>query len=251
MERASLDLAFSVSSVRLSYGRAPRRFHALRGIDLELRPGEIVGLIGPNGAGKTSLMRLLTGLLLPSEGRILVLGGSPASPRVRNRLGYLPENPVFRYPGSGRSFLNFSGALSGLDPVASRERAEHLAAQLGFSDRLDAPLRGYSRGEAEKLGLIQAFLHRPRLVLLDEPTGGLDPESVVRLRELLRNAASEGAAILLSSHHLTEVERTCHRVSFVFGGVVRREVRLAGSEDNDQRGVDLEDLYLDLARSQA
>ncbi len=194
---------------------------ALDGISFEVAPGEAIGVIGPNGAGKTTLMGCLLGFLRPDSGRITLDGFPPDSLPVRAGTGYLPERPALDRWRTGSDLLRFHHALTRLDPA---RRAGDVAAALS---RVGLPAEAgrrrigkYSRGMLQRLGLAQAMLGRPRYLFLDEPTSGLDPGGTVLFRRLLGELRDEGATIVLNSHHVDQVERTCTRVIFVRRGKV-------------------------------
>ena len=191
-----------------------RRFGAqvaVQGVDLALHPGECVGLVGHNGAGKTTLIKLMLGLLRPSLGSVAVLGQDPAAgagARARRELGYLPEN-VALYPSlTGRETLAFYARLKRLDPADNAA----LLARVGLADAADRRVGTYSKGMRQRLGLAQALLGRPHALLLDEPTTGLAPALRQGFYALLRDARAAGAAVLLSSHALAELEGEVDRV---------------------------------------
>lgn len=187
---------------------------AVSGLDLEIYPGEIVGFLGPNGAGKTTTIRMLLGFLRPTAGRCLVLGGSPArEPGLRRRIGYLPGDLRIDPAMSGAEvFAWFAHLRGGID----RTRIKQLV------DRLDLdPTRSFgtlSKGNRQKVGLVQAFMHDPDVLILDEPTSGIDPLVQREFLRLLRESTQRGAAVLFSTHILPEIERIASRVAIIRGG---------------------------------
>jgi ABC-2 type transport system ATP-binding protein len=187
----------------------------LAGLDLEVRPGEIFGFVGPNGAGKTTTIRLVMDLIRPTSGRLEVLGVEPARDGVglRRRIGYLPGD--FRVGGrqSGAELLSHLGHLRGGVPGV---RVVALAERLGVD--LGRPIRSLSKGNRQKLGVIQAFMHEPELLVLDEPTSGLDPLLQQEFVVMVREASAAGRTVFMSSHVLSEVQRTADRVGFVREG---------------------------------
>lgn len=199
---------------------------ALDELSLTVRPGEVFGLLGPNGAGKTTAIKILVGLVRPSAGEARIFGQPVADPATRRDVGYLPEH--FRFPDwlTGEQVLHLHGRLAGLDRAQRRTRVTAVLEQVGLTDRADARLRAYSKGMAQRIGLAQALLARPRLVLLDEPTSALDPVGRRTVRDLVRGLRDEGAAVVLNSHLLSEVEMVCDRVAIVDRGRVRRAGRL-------------------------
>ncbi len=211
----------ALSGVGKRYGAVP----ALRGIDLEVRPGELVGLLGPNGAGKTSLMKIAAGLVRPTTGAVTVDGHSPRERSARMRTGYLAE--LFRLPPAltAEELLAAHQALAGSDGgTAERTR---LLERCGIAAVRDRRIGTLSKGTQQRLGLAQALVGAPGLLLLDEPTSALDPLGRRAVRALLDELRAEGAAILLSSHLLTEIEHTCDRVVLLRGGDIIRSAATA------------------------
>ena len=218
----AIEVRGVVKAYRPLIGRAK---HALRGLDLDVAQGEVLGLIGPNGAGKTTLMTCLLGLQRPTAGSIRIDGRPPDDLAVRERTGYLPERLGFDRELSGREFLVLHARLAGL-PRAEVEGAVARTAQAVDIDgeALGRRLKTYSRGMLQRIGLAQALLGEPALVFLDEPTSGLDPAGVALVRACIMGLRERGATVLLNSHQLPEVERVCDRVAFIEQGrVVKME----------------------------
>jgi len=195
-----------------------KRVCVLSQLDLAVHQGEIFGYLGPNGAGKTTTLKLLTGLLRPTSGEVRILGRPPGDVRIQQQVGFLPEQPSFYEYLTGRELLNFYGQLLGLDRSLRRERVEGLARQLRIESALDLQLRKYSKGMLQRLGLAQALVNDPRLVLLDEPMSGLDPVGRREVRDLLLRVKSEGRTVFFSSHIIPDVEMVCDRVGILVGG---------------------------------
>ena len=195
-----------------------KRVCALSQLDLTVHEGEVFGYLGPNGAGKTTTLKLLMGLLRPTSGEVRVLGRPPGDVRIQQQVGFLPEQPSFYEYLTGRELLNFYGQLLGLDRPTRRERVEGLACQLRIGSALDLQLRKYSKGMLQRIGLAQALLNDPRLVLLDEPLSGLDPIGRREVRDLLLRLKSEGRTVFFSSHIIPDVEMVCDRVGILVGG---------------------------------
>ena len=204
------------------------RVRALDGVSLALAPGEAVGIIGPNGAGKTTLFGCLLGFLRPDAGRITIDGHAPDDLAIRSVTGYLPERLVMDRWMTGHDFLEYHHALARL-PGASRHRDCRAAIErVGLDpDAGGKPIRSYSRGMLQRLGLAQALLGEPRLLFLDEPISGVDPAGVLLFRRLLAEQRARGATLLVNSHQLDEVERLCDRVVFVERGRVASMVTQA------------------------
>jgi ABC-2 type transport system ATP-binding protein len=191
---------------------------AVDAFSFEVQPGEIIGLLGPNGAGKTTAMQLALGLLHPDAGESRLFGLDPEDLTARRQVGYAPDAPLFPKSLTGMQVLALHAELLGV----GRARASQLVEQLDFVEPARRPTATYSRGQQQRLGLAQALLGEPSLLLLDEPTAGLDPAGVAQIRELLVGVKARGGAVLLNSHLLSEVERVCDRVLFVKGGKLLR-----------------------------
>ncbi len=206
----------------LSVGRQ----QVLRGLDLNILPGEIYGFIGANGAGKTTTIKILTGLIHADAGTMRLLGRSAADPGCRTRLGFLPEQPHFYGYLSGREFLDFHGRLVGLDPRRRRRDVQRLLGEVGMDARADIPLRKCSKGMLQRIGLAQALLGDPQLLILDEPMSGLDPAGRRDLRDLILAQPARGTTVFFSSHILSDAEMLCDRVGVLQDGRLALEGRL-------------------------
>jgi len=202
--------------------RSPRQgvVAALKGFDLRLESGESVALLGPNGSGKTTAIHLMLGLEAPDEGRITLFGHAPTDRRARGRLGYLPEETALFPFLTADETLHLAGRLHGWDRRARKRRSDALIDALGLEPARRRRVATYSRGMARRLAFGRAVFHRPDLLILDEPTAGLDPEGARVVFELLEQERSDGAAVLFSTHLLREAEARCRRlVVLVLGGV--------------------------------
>jgi ABC-2 type transport system ATP-binding protein len=200
-----------------------RRFgavEAVRHIDLEAPPGQVTALVGPNGAGKTTLMLVLATLLVPDDGEVLVAGHSPvtAPAAVRARMGWSPDAFGVYDNLTAREYLEFFAHAYRLPAGEVRARAGELLEQAHLTSYADQPVHVLSRGQKQRLGLARAQVHRPSVLILDEPATGLDPRSRVDLRDLLRGSAAEGVAVLVSSHILSDLEAVADRVVFIDQG---------------------------------
>ena len=216
-----------------SYRRRGAR--ALDGFSIEVRPGEILGLIGPNGAGKTTFLGCLLGFLRPDAGRIEIGGMPPDSLAVHRLVGYLPERLTFDRWMTARAFLRLHHELAE-QPAGSREEdvaAVLMRVQLD-SSAWDTGLARFSRGMLQRLGLAQALIGRPKVLLLDEPASGVDPAGVLLFRQLFRELRAEGVTIVLNSHQLDQVERVCDRVVFIAMGRLRQIENLAQDADSSR-----------------
>jgi ABC-2 type transport system ATP-binding protein len=204
-----------------------RRVTALDGVDLCVGPGEVFGLLGPNGAGKTTAVKILLGLTRPTRGSARLFGIPVAEPESRRRVGYLPEG--HRFPGylTARQTLSIFGRMSGMERAAVKSRAPELLERVRLSEWGDVKVKKFSKGMTQRLGLAAALVHDPEVLLLDEPTDGVDPVGRREIRDLLRGEAERGRAILLNSHLLSEIELTCDRVAVLRRGRVAAEGRIA------------------------
>jgi ABC-2 type transport system ATP-binding protein len=211
---ARMPPALSVSGLRKAYGAV----HALRGVDLEVGTGELFGLLGPNGAGKSTLVKIACGLVRPSSGSVQVCGSPAGSAGAQKALGYLAE--LFRFPDwcSADELLRLHQELTG-SPGGSAERRE-LLELVELGDVPDRRVGAMSKGMQQRLGLAQALVGAPRLLLLDEPTSALDPAGRHTVRALLERLRERGVSVLLNSHLLSEVELVCDRVAIINGGEV-------------------------------
>ena len=216
-----------VSSVAKRYGNVS----AVKDVSFTLGEGETVALVGHNGAGKTTIVKLLLGLIRPSEGTVEVLGEDPARGdfAVRQRLGYLPESVAFHMALTGRETLAFYARLKRVDNSGVPELLDRVGLAAEAADR---PVRTYSKGMRQRLGLAQALLGQPRVLLLDEPTSGLDPALRRRFYDLLGELRSSGTTILLSSHALTELEDRADRVL-----IINQGVKIADGTLDSLRGI--------------
>jgi ABC-2 type transport system ATP-binding protein len=196
------------------------RITALDGIDLHVNPGELFGLLGPNGAGKTTTVKILLGLTRPTEGTARISGLAVSDPESRRNVGYLPEG--HKIPGylTARQTLSIFGRMSGLDTATIKRRTGELLEALRISQWIDVRVKKFSKGMTQRLGLAVALIHSPKVLLLDEPTDGVDPVGRREIRDLLREEAKNGTAVLLNSHLLSEIEMTCDRVAVLRSGKV-------------------------------
>jgi ABC-2 type transport system ATP-binding protein len=218
---------------------------AVAGVSFGVQRGEIMGLLGPNGSGKTTIMRVLTGFFPPTEGRVLIdgLDVEEHSLAVRERIGYLPENVVLYPDLSVRRFLRFCAEVKGVPPRLRRERVDDVMDACGLAEVSAKAIGKLSKGYRQRVGIAQALVHQPRVLVLDEPTVGLDPAQIIEIRTLIRSLAGT-TTILLSTHILPEVSMTCGRVMIIdYGRIIAEDTaegltrRLRGSDETRLRVV--------------
>jgi ABC-2 type transport system ATP-binding protein len=206
------ETAIETQGLVKRYGRGGTT--ALAGLDLTINIGEVFGFLGPNGAGKSTTIRILLDLIRPTSGTVRVLGvDARGAAEIRRHIGYLPGDFVVNGRQTGRELLRYLGDLRGGVPA---ERITAMASTLDFD--LDKRIGSLSKGNRQKLGVIQAFMHRPRLLILDEPTSGLDPFLQQQFVEMVREAAGNGQTVFMSSHVMSEVQQTCDRVGIIRAG---------------------------------
>ncbi len=195
-----------------------RPVRALDGLSLQVQSGEVFGLLGPNGAGKTTTFKILMGLIRPTGGKAQILGAEVQDVKVRQSIGYLPEQPYFYDYLTAREFLVYCGALCDLPKTETSQRADELLQLVSLTDSADKQLRKFSKGMLQRVGLAQALINNPEVLFLDEPMSGLDPLGRREVRDLIVNLRNRGKTIFFSSHILTDVEAMCDRVAILNKG---------------------------------
>ena len=206
---------------RSAFGKP--RITALDGIDFTVREGELFGLLGPNGAGKTTTVKILLGLTRPTAGEAKISGLKVSDPESRRRVGYLPEGHKIPSYLTARQAMSIFGRMSGMDKAAITKRAGELLEKVRLAQWADVRVKKFSKGMTQRLGLAISMIHSPNVLLLDEPTDGVDPVGRREIRDLLRDEARNGVAVLLNSHLLSEIELTCDRVAVLRNGKVAAE----------------------------
>lgn len=216
-------LPLQVIDLKKSYkvGFIPKVHSVLKGVSFSVQPGKITGFLGGNGAGKTTTLRCILGLAFPDGGEFRYFGKAGISLEAKRRIGFLPERPYFYEHLSGVEFLTFYAKLSGDVPKAIlNERIEKLLKRVDLYHAKDKRLREYSKGMLQKIGIAQALIHNPELVILDEPMSGLDPDGRYYLSEIIKECASEGRAVFFSSHLLPDAEKLCENLVILKSGKV-------------------------------
>jgi ABC-2 type transport system ATP-binding protein len=191
---------------------------ALNALDLQIRKGEIFGLLGPNGSGKTTTIKLLLGLLFPTNGEATVFGMPAADVRKNERIGYLPEESYLYRFLNAEETLDFYGRLFDMPAEVRRKRAADLIRLVGLEQDRRRTLREYSKGMRQRIGLAQALINDPEFIILDEPTSGLDPMGTIWMKGLIRQLREEGKTVLMCSHRLDDVQDVCDRIAILFNG---------------------------------
>src|SRR6266568_774855 len=199
---------------------------AVRNLNLRIEPGEVYGLLGPNGSGKSTTLKIILGLVSPTRGRTEIFGRDSSLVESREAVGFLPENPYFYKYLTGEETLRFFGKLCGLSGSRLRERANQLLELVGLTNARDRRLSTYSKGMLQRIGLAQVLIHEPKLLVLDEPTAGVDPAGSRDIRNLIVDLKQRGITVLLSSHLLAQAQEICDRVGILADGVLVREGRL-------------------------
>jgi len=196
---------------------------AVDNLDLKIQHNEVFGFLGPNGSGKTTTLKMLLGLLYPTKGRAVVLGGDSTDPKISSRIGFMPEESyLYRYL-TARETLDFYGSLFGLPSKVRKMRIEALLDMVGLKAVANRQVGTYSKGMARRIGLAQALINDPDLLILDEPTTGLDPLGTRQIKDLILELAKRGKTILLSSHLLADVEDVCDRIAILYGGRIQAQ----------------------------
>lgn len=215
-----MEAVIDVQGVEKMYRR---KVHALRGVDLRVGAGEIFGLLGPNGAGKSTLVKVLLTVIRATKCQGTLLGSKVGDKGVLSQVGYLPEHHNFPKYLTSKQLLRHFGAMSGVERATRNRKADELLEVVGMKDWANAKLGSYSKGMRQRVGLAQALMNDPKLVILDEPTDGVDPIGRKDIREVLIRLKDEGRTVFLNSHLLSELEMVCDRVAIMVHGLVRQQ----------------------------
>ncbi len=199
------------------------RVRAVKDVSLQIAPGEVYGLIGPNGSGKSTTMKAVLGLVAPTSGATAIFGRNSLKVDSRNEVGFLPENPYFYKHLTAAETVRFYGKLCGMRGRKLKERIGELLELVGLQDARDRRLKGFSKGMLQRIGLAQAMVQDPRLLVLDEPTAGVDPTGSRQIRDLILELKNRGITVFLCSHLLEQVQQVCDRVGIIHQGVLVNE----------------------------
>jgi ABC-2 type transport system ATP-binding protein len=220
----AVEIRDLVKDFKTSFRRQMLR--AVDGVSIKIMPGEVYGLIGPNGSGKSTTMKALLGLVAPTSGSCSIFGKDSLKTDSRHDVGFLPENPYFYKHLSGAETLRFYGKLCGLGGKVLEDRVGELLQLVDLENARDRRIGGYSKGMLQRIGLAQALVQQPRLVILDEPTAGVDPVGSRQIRDLIFKLREQGITVFLCSHLLEQVQEVCDHVGMIFRGKIVRAGRL-------------------------
>lgn len=222
---------------------------AAKHVTLHIAPGEIYGFIGHNGAGKTTTLKACCGLLKPTEGEIFVNGKSILTDPLgcKRDMAYIPDNPDLYDFLTGYDYLNFVADVYGVGKTERKERIDDYGEMLGITEALTLPIAEYSHGMKQKVAIISALVHAPKLILMDEPFVGLDPSAAHQLKQLMKKHCEEGGAIFFSTHVLEVAEKLCHKVAIIKGGTIVA----SGTMDEVRGDSSLEEVFLELEDEKA
>lgn len=245
-----MEFALTTDSLAKRFGSGPTSVPALQGVNISVKRGEIYSLLGPNGAGKTTFIKCLLGIVFPTGGSGHILGMPLGSIRAKEKIGYLPENHRYPLHLTGEQVLSYFGKLSAVEPSLLKSRIDETLGLVGMSEWRTMKVRKYSKGMMQRLGLAQALINDPDLIILDEPTDGVDPVGRKEIRDVLTHLKDRGKTVFLNSHLLSEVERISDRVAIMRQG----EVITEGSVDvltssKNQYDIRVEGASLIIAKS--
>lgn len=218
-----MDSAIKTENLSKTYGgKRKSPIEALRNLNLDVPRGEVFGFLGPNGAGKSTTIKLLMGLIRPTTGSSKIMGLDTGSPKSRQHVGYLPENPSFYDYLNAEEYLEFIGKVFGMDRTSLTEKKERVLELLELKDAMRRPIRSYSKGMVQRLGLAQVLIHDPDVYILDEPMSGLDPIGRALVKKIIVDLKSQGKCVFFSTHITDDVEAVCDRVGIIVKGTLKR-----------------------------
>jgi ABC-2 type transport system ATP-binding protein len=225
--------AISINSINKTYrsGFWGRAFVALDNLSLTVEQGEILGYLGPNGAGKTTTFKVLLGLMTPNSGTLQIFG-RPADRKAREQIGFLPENPYFYMYLTAEESLNFHGQLKGMGRELRKKRIPELLQLVGLAHVGKRPLKKFSRGMLQRIGIAQALVNNPDVLILDEPMSGLDPNGRKQMRDIILGCRNQGKTVIFSSHILSDVEVMCDRAAIIQKGKLQEVVKVGEMLDS-------------------
>ncbi|MEZ4288708.1 MAG: ABC transporter ATP-binding protein [Polyangiales bacterium] len=236
------EVVLSVSGLKKTFaiGFFRKKIEAVRGVDFSVKRGEIFGLLGHNGAGKTTTIKTILRLIHPNAGQIEIFGLPSTNPSTAKRFGYMPENPyVYQYL-KPMEFLDLCGRLVGMNERERTQRAQIMIERVGLSHAVDRPIGKFSKGMMQRIGLAQALLHDPELLILDEPMSGLDPIGRKEVRDILIEQKNRGKTLLFTSHILSDVEMLCDRVVIMRQGLVTADGRIRDLLKSDDASIEID-----------
>ena len=242
-----METVIELNKLRVEYGVSggnAARKTAVNDLSLSVQAGEVFGFLGPNGAGKTTTMNVLLGFVNATGGEARLFGVNVRDPIARQRIGYLPELTYYYKFLTGEEILRFYGKVFGIERAEADRRIAHLIKLVELEHAAKRPLKSYSKGMQQRVGLAQALINNPDLLILDEPTSGLDPIGRMKVREIIQRLKNEGKTVFFSSHELGEVETVCDRVAIVSQGQLKVEGKV--SELIARYKTSLEQIFLDL-----
>lgn len=213
--------AIEITGLRKQFtGKRMTKVDALKGLDLTITAGEVFGFLGPNGAGKSTTIKLMMGLLSPTSGTARIMGMDASQAESRRHVGYLPENPSFYDYLSAEEYIAFVGSQFKMDPALLVQRSEEVLKRLDLWEARKRPMRSYSKGMVQRVGLAQALVHDPDVYVLDEPMSGLDPIGRALVKDIIRDLKQRGKTVFFSTHITSDVEAVCDRVGVISNGVL-------------------------------
>jgi ABC-2 type transport system ATP-binding protein len=243
-----METVLEVSDLHLSFQHGKREHPVLNGVSFRVGKGKTVGFIGPNGAGKTTTLHVLLGFLATDSGTATVLGKDTSSPSSRSRIGYLSEHPECYKYMTGREYLEMTAKLFKIPKAERKPRIDKLLEEVELTAHANKRIATYSRGMLQRIGLAQALINDPELLILDEPTNGLDPIGRLKIRQIIEQLKSQGKTIFFSSHELSEIETVCDEIIMIANGRIIQQgpvAELVGDKSN------LENYFLEALQEEA